>query len=77
MQYIRRYSVDLPSGGTGHFTASSDSKISYEILPARLPPNRGQGDLSLTQEGRGLIVLRRGKVEIGSSSLESLEGNNQ
>ena len=38
-------------------------------LPKRagFPPNRGHGDVSLAQEGDWRMVVREGKVEIGTS----------
>jgi hypothetical protein len=36
----------------------------------RLLPNRGQGDLRLTREGGGRMVLRRDRVEIGNSGYD-------
>jgi hypothetical protein len=34
-----------------------------------LPPNPGQGDLRLTRDGGGRMVLRKDGVEIGNSRL--------
>ncbi len=35
-----------------------------------MPRNRGQGDLRLTREGGGRMVLRRNGVEIGNADIE-------
>ncbi len=34
-----------------------------------MPPNGGQGDVSLTREGAWRMVLRKDEVEIGDSGL--------
>ena len=51
-------------GDSGARSRPVSGKLSNE---PRLPPNRGQGDLSLTREGGRHIVLRKDEVEFRNS----------